>query len=84
MEIHPKTESKPTTEKPSTTTADKKSPSADKAKEGTSKEGRKPVLMVEVINIKNEPFKHTEEVKALTQEIIKTIRDIIAMNPLYR
>jgi hypothetical protein len=25
-----------------------------------------------------------EEVKAMTQEIIKTIRDIIALNPLYR
>ncbi|XP_058834753.1 lon protease homolog, mitochondrial isoform X1 [Topomyia yanbarensis] len=43
-----------------------------------------PVLMVEVENIKHEAFKHTEEVKALTQEVIKTIRDIITMNPLYR
>ncbi|XP_058461594.1 lon protease homolog, mitochondrial isoform X2 [Malaya genurostris] len=42
------------------------------------------VLMVEVENIKHEAFKHTEEVKALTQEVIKTIRDIITMNPLYR
>jgi Lon-like ATP-dependent protease len=29
-------------------------------------------------------FETTEEVKAMTQEIIKTIRDIIALNPLYR
>lgn len=43
-----------------------------------------PVLMVEVENVKHESFKHTEEVKALTQEVIKTIRDIITMNPLYR
>lgn len=42
------------------------------------------VLMVEVINIQHEPYKQTEEIKALTQEIIKTIRDIITMNPLYR
>lgn len=42
------------------------------------------VLMVEVENVINEPFETTEEVKAVTQEIIKTIRDIIAMNPLYR
>lgn len=42
------------------------------------------VLMVEVENVKNEEFKQTEEVKALTQEVIKTIRDIISMNPLYR
>uniref|UniRef100_A0A1B0GKA2 Lon protease homolog, mitochondrial n=1 Tax=Lutzomyia longipalpis TaxID=7200 RepID=A0A1B0GKA2_LUTLO len=48
-------------------------------------EGEKqPVLMVEVENIKQEAFKQTEEVKALTQEVIKTIRDIITMNPLYR
>ena len=29
-------------------------------------------------------FETTEEVKAMTQEVIKTIRDIIALNPLYR
>ncbi|XP_055592763.1 lon protease homolog, mitochondrial isoform X2 [Uranotaenia lowii] len=45
---------------------------------------QQPVLMVEVENIKHDTFKHTEEVKALTQEVIKTIRDIITMNPLYR
>lgn len=43
-----------------------------------------PVLMVEVENIVHEKFRQTEEVKALTQEIIKTIRDIISLNPLYR
>lgn len=43
-----------------------------------------PVLMVEVENIKHADFKQTEEIKALTQEVIKTIRDIITMNPLYR
>ncbi|XP_055619677.1 lon protease homolog, mitochondrial isoform X2 [Toxorhynchites rutilus septentrionalis] len=49
------------------------------------KEGeQQPVLMVEVENIQHAAFKHTEEVKALTQEVIKTIRDIITMNPLYR
>lgn len=45
---------------------------------------KQPVLMVEVENIAPEEFKQTEEVKALTQEVIKTIRDIITMNPLYR
>lgn len=45
---------------------------------------KQPVLMVEVENIKHEDFKQTEEVKAATQEVIKTIRDIITMNPLYR
>lgn len=42
------------------------------------------VLMVEVENIIHNKFKQTEEIKALTQEVIKTIRDIISMNPLYR
>ncbi|XP_034195824.2 lon protease homolog, mitochondrial [Osmia lignaria lignaria] len=43
-----------------------------------------PLLMVEVVNITHEKFRQTEEIKALTQELIKTIRDIISMNPLYR
>uniref|UniRef100_A0A3Q2UB29 Lon peptidase 1, mitochondrial n=1 Tax=Fundulus heteroclitus TaxID=8078 RepID=A0A3Q2UB29_FUNHE len=42
------------------------------------------ILMVEVDNVHHEPFTVTEEVKALTAEIVKTIRDIIALNPLYR
>ncbi|XP_026727617.1 lon protease homolog, mitochondrial isoform X1 [Trichoplusia ni] len=42
------------------------------------------VMMVKVENMVHEKFQQTEEVKALTQEIIKTIRDIINMNPLYR
>lgn len=51
------------------------------AKAGTSPQ---PVLIVEVENVKQPTYKQTEEVKALTQEIIKTLRDIITMNPLYR
>ncbi|XP_056131990.1 lon protease homolog, mitochondrial [Lampris incognitus] len=42
------------------------------------------ILMVEVDNVQHEQFSVTEEVKALTAEIVKTIRDIIALNPLYR
>ena len=51
-----------------------------------SSESPKPerVLMAEVENLTNHKFEMTEEVKALTQEIVKTIRDIISMNPLYR
>lgn len=45
---------------------------------------QQPVLMVEVENVVQDQFKQSEEVKALTQEVIKTIRDIITMNPLYR
>ncbi|KAL1453969.1 hypothetical protein WDU94_010269, partial [Cyamophila willieti] len=46
--------------------------------------GVKPVAMVEVVNLKHEKFKQTEEFKALMQEVIKTVRDIISMNPLYK
>ena len=42
------------------------------------------VLMVQVENVVHDKFVMNEEVKALTQEIIKTIRDILALNPLYR
>ncbi|CAL1284783.1 unnamed protein product [Larinioides sclopetarius] len=40
--------------------------------------------MVEVENITHESYESTEEIKALTQEIVKTIREIISLNPLYR
>lgn len=51
--------------------------------EGNRSEKR-PILMVRTENVHHEPFQSTEEVKALTAEVIKTIRDIIALNPLYR
>ena len=43
-----------------------------------------PVLMGEVENFHHDKFEMTDEIKALTQEIVKTIRDIISLNPLYR
>ena len=43
-----------------------------------------PVLMVETENIVHDEFIENQEIKALTQEIVKTIRDIISMNSLYR
>lgn len=42
------------------------------------------ILLAETENVPLSTFKTTEEVKAVTQEVIKTIRDIIALNPLYR
>ncbi|XP_063990635.1 lon protease homolog, mitochondrial isoform X2 [Diachasmimorpha longicaudata] len=84
-----------TTEKPedmiSETKPEEKTPeSADEAAAapggappGDSTAGQS-VLMVEVVNMTHEKFRQTEEIKALTQELIKTIRDIISMNPLYR
>uniref|UniRef100_A0A2A4JX53 Lon protease homolog, mitochondrial n=1 Tax=Heliothis virescens TaxID=7102 RepID=A0A2A4JX53_HELVI len=54
----------------------------------SAKDSKKPapdqVMMVKVENMVHEKFQQTEEVKALTQEVIKTIRDIINLNPLYR
>ncbi|XP_070541790.1 lon protease homolog, mitochondrial-like [Ptychodera flava] len=42
------------------------------------------VVVADVENIAHNEYKATEEVKALTAEVVKTIRDIIALNPLYR
>jgi len=42
------------------------------------------VFLAETENVKHNDFETSEEVKAMTQEVIKTIRDIIALNPLYR
>ena len=42
------------------------------------------VLIGNTENVFHKEFETTEEVKAMTQELIKTIRDIIALNPLYR
>lgn len=45
---------------------------------------QQPVLVVEVENVKKEQLPQTDEVKALTQEMIKTLRELITMNQLYR
>lgn len=71
---------KKTTEEGKPSSAD----TADNSNETTAAPTTPPVLIVEVENIKQPMYKQTEEVKALTQEIIKTLRDIITMNPLYR
>ena len=66
--------------------------------EGTSTEGARPpgeqavetdesspiIQMVQVENVLHAPFKLTQEVKAVAAEAIKTIRDIIALNQLYK
>ncbi|XP_049871885.1 lon protease homolog, mitochondrial isoform X2 [Pectinophora gossypiella] len=66
----------------------RKKPEKVEESEEDVKDAKKPptdhVLMVKVENLMHDKFKQTEEVKALTQEVIKTIRDIINMNPLYR
>lgn len=42
------------------------------------------IQMVEVENVLHAPFKLTQEVKAVAAEVVKTIRDIIALNQLYK
>lgn len=42
------------------------------------------IQMVQVENVLHEPFKLTQEVKAVAAEVIKTIREIIALNQLYK
>lgn len=42
------------------------------------------ILMVETENVQHANYTYTDEVKAITGEIVKTIRDIISLNPLYR
>lgn len=40
--------------------------------------------MVDTSNVEHIDYEQTQEVKALSNEVIKTIRDIISLNPLYR
>jgi Lon-like ATP-dependent protease len=42
------------------------------------------ILMVDTSNLVHEEYQQTQEIKALSNEIIKTIRDIISLNPIYR
>lgn len=42
------------------------------------------ILMIETANLENLVFKQNDEIKALSNETVKTIRDIIQLNPLYR
>ncbi|KAK6178693.1 hypothetical protein SNE40_011218 [Patella caerulea] len=42
------------------------------------------VLMVEVENVYHEAYESNNELKAMTSEVVKTIRDVINMSPLYR
>ena len=41
-------------------------------------------MQVETDNLKHGPYKNNDEVKAISGEIVKTFRDIIRMNPLYK
>lgn len=41
-----------------------------------------PVLTVQVVNVTHQAYTKTMEVKAITQELVKTLRDIITINPM--
>lgn len=53
----------------------------EEASDTTQKEA---ILMAKIENVYHEPFQMTQEMKATAAEVIKTIRDIIALNPLYK
>jgi len=57
---------------------------AEEAKPNEEEMGGKPILLVNVENALDMHYKPTQELKAYSAEVIKTIRDIIAMNPLYK
>lgn len=42
------------------------------------------ILMVETVNLVHHEFKETQEIKALSNEIVKTIRELITLNPIMR
>lgn len=46
--------------------------------------GKNQILLVEVENHLHLPYEQTEELKAVIQECIQTIRDITTLNPLYK
>ncbi|XP_052280606.1 lon protease homolog, mitochondrial-like isoform X2 [Dreissena polymorpha] len=65
-------------------------PEAGMTEESSAREGMlnttimSDVLMVETENTPDEPFTSDMKLKALTAEVVKTIKDIMALNPLYR
>lgn len=59
-------------------------PNGESASAADDVTGEGDVLIVETENVVHNSFRQTEEIKALTQEVIKTIRDIINLNPLYK
>ncbi|CAF1265415.1 unnamed protein product [Rotaria magnacalcarata] len=42
------------------------------------------ILMIDTENVTHDDYEQTPELKAITAELVKTIRDIVALNPFYR
>lgn len=55
-----------------------------KPAEADAQDTKNKVLLVEVENHIHHPYEPTEELKAVIQECIQTIRDITTLNPLYK
>jgi Lon-like ATP-dependent protease len=54
------------------------------AQSDSNEERTRPLLMVVTENVESKPFETDQEIQALSAEVIKTIRDIVALNPLFR
>lgn len=74
-------ESSSTTQNSSQTTTNQEN---DDDAEAEPKNERNQVLLVEVENHVHHSYEQTEELKAVIQECIQTIRDITTLNPLYK
>ncbi|OWF49335.1 lon protease homolog, mitochondrial-like [Mizuhopecten yessoensis] len=72
------------TSPPTTVTPNEHSEMKEEDVKVVGSEPSKRVMFVEVENIQHEPFTRNDEVKAVTSEIVKTIQDVISMNPVYR
>ncbi|CDW59865.1 lon protease, mitochondrial [Trichuris trichiura] len=51
---------------------------------GSDDKRKDSILLVETENVEMPEYEYTDELKAMTQEVVKTIRDIVSFNPLIR
>uniref|UniRef100_A0A5S6QDT7 Lon protease homolog, mitochondrial n=1 Tax=Trichuris muris TaxID=70415 RepID=A0A5S6QDT7_TRIMR len=63
---------------------DKSAPQEGKEAADADHERKGSILMIETENIEMPEYEYTDELKAMTQEVVKTIRDIVSFNPLIR
>ena len=88
----PKAETTPAVQPEPVVTTTEAQPPAETAPQGGEHEQKpasgeiKPeqILMVDTSNIVHQNYQMSDEIKALSNEVIQTIRDIITMNPFYR
>ncbi|KHJ45026.1 endopeptidase La [Trichuris suis] len=63
---------------------DKTAPPEGKEAASSEDKRKDAILLVETENIEMPEYEYTDELKAMTQEVVKTIRDIVSFNPLIR